>query len=182
MLVDLDQENAANEVPAVVRDAYRAAGGSMPIAVVTDPAMTKVYGSYSHGDLRSRNFRQIFNDARRDFRRDNSDGAIPKVADVRSGAVTPGDSSGGAEAMPADPAAADFSGTPFASWTSAHGSTIEARINGIDGDHILFVLRDGRQISVAADQLDGGSLERAREAIEEITGAEFARSETAAAN
>lgn len=183
VLVDLDKGEADN-VPAMVRDAYRAAGGSMPIAVVTDPGVSKVYGAYSHGDLRSRNFRQIFNDARRDFRRDNGDGSIPKVADVRSGNVTPGASSGDAEdgAMPAPAATSDFSATGFASWTSAQGSTIEARINGVDGDRILFLLRDGRQIPVAADQLDTASLDRARETIEEIIGAEFARPQTAAAN
>ena len=38
----------------------------MPIVVLTDPAMTKIYGTYSHAQLKGQDYRTIFRDAKRD--------------------------------------------------------------------------------------------------------------------
>ena len=63
--VIVDISNETGQLPPEVSKAFREAGGAMPIVVLADPAFSKIYGTYSHAQLKGQDYRSIFRDAKR---------------------------------------------------------------------------------------------------------------------
>lgn len=125
-----------------------------PMVVIMDPAMTKVYGSYMHPQLKGQDYRKIFAAAMDAHKADLDDRKIidPSVADAQAA---------GGEENPAD-AVKNFSDTNFEDWTSSAGSTISARLVSASKEKATFVDRNGREIELTLDQLDEESANRVK--------------------
>lgn len=155
VLVDFTKDNQQG-LPENVQAAFNGAGNTWPKAVITDPAMTKIYGTYSFAALRPQEYRKLFRDATRAF-----------DDDADAGVLTPpgGKPEAAAELTEEDPTP-DFEPTEFEKWKSSKGSVLEARLVAIDGKgQYVFEDRNGRKISVAPDQLDLDSRTRAKAAV-----------------
>lgn len=165
VLIDISSETG--KLPKEIQTAYRAAGGAMPFVVLTDPAMTKVYGSYSHTSLKGQDYRTIFRDAKRaataDIKADTFnvtlDASAPKKADA---AVAKNDQTEDkVKSSSAD--IVKIEDPQMLSWRSSKGTSIKARLISVEGGKIfVFKTDSGRVIKVPGEQLSKTSLADAR--------------------
>lgn len=116
------------------------------MVVIIDPAMTKVYGSFTYPQLKGQEYRKIFRDALKAHKADVSDG---KIIDPHN-QVTP---VAGGDDTSVD-AVKKFTDGQFEDWTSSAGSTISARLISASKQSATFVDRNGREIKLTLDQLD----------------------------
>lgn len=127
---------------------------SFPFVTIMDPAMTKVYGTYSHPELKEQDYRKIFGAAMEAHKADVSDQKIIDPSDVVA-QVAEG------EEPPAD-AVKKFTDGQFEDWTSRAGSTISATLTSASQEKATFVDRNGREIELRIDQLDEKSANRVK--------------------
>lgn len=127
---------------------------TIPMVVIMDPAMTKVYGSYKNTELRGQEYRKIFRDAMKAHKADVSD---RKIIDPRDNAAQVAEG----EELPAD-AVRKFTNGQFEDWTSSAGSTISATLVSASREKAIFVDRNGREIELTMDQLDEESAKRVK--------------------
>ena len=64
------------KLPQTIQSAFGSKGNIWPKVVISDPAMTKVYGAYSYEQLKPQDYRSIFRDARRAFNKDADAGTL----------------------------------------------------------------------------------------------------------
>ncbi|MGJ8696144.1 MAG: hypothetical protein ACSHYF_07485 [Verrucomicrobiaceae bacterium] len=130
-------------LPALVKNAYRTGGASIPIVIFTDPGMTQIYGSYNHPQMKSQNYGEIFADTKDKIRDSIKEGTFAL---------------GGAA-----PKIAKAEGSKVEEWTSSKGTPINAKLLGIEDDKIfLFATEGGKTIRATADQLSKESVEKAK--------------------
>lgn len=129
-------------LPAVVKDAYRKGGASIPIVIFTDPAMETIYGSFNHPAMESQKYDTIFKDAKSGINRAIKDGSFnlgagaPKVVAIKNSKVE--------------------------DWTSSKGTLIKAKLTGIENDTtFIFKTASGKTIRATAKQLSKESVEKA---------------------
>jgi hypothetical protein len=168
VIIDISKETG--QLPQDVQAAYRAAGGSMPIVVLTDPAMTKIYGTYSHAQLKGQDYRTIFRDAKRDATADIKAKTFNVALDApaakeEAAPVAKNDK----EAAPAEDTGT-YSGDvvkvenpQVLTWISAKGTSLKAQLTAVeDGKVFVFKTTAGRTVKVPASQLSATSLADAR--------------------
>lgn len=132
-------------LPALVKNAYRTGGASIPIVIFTDPGVTKIYGRYDHPAMKSQKYGQVFKDARDSIQKSKQDGSF----------VTGGKK---VELVKVE-------GGKIESWKSAKGTEIKAKLVGIeDGSTFVFETEGGKTIRATAAQLDKESVAKAKKA------------------
>lgn len=147
------------KLPQKVQSAFGAKGNYWPKLVITDPAMSKIYGAYSYAELKPQEYRSIFRDGLRDFKADAKAGTLTPPGEKPAGDDAPDDG----EVADADKPLTAFEPTDFEEWQSAKGTTIEARLIAIDEEgRFVFEDRKGRKIPVSPTQLDEPSRRRAQ--------------------
>lgn len=173
VIVDINKETG--QLPPIVAKAYREAGGAMPIVVLADPGLTKIYGTYSHPQLKGQNYRDIFRDAKRAISADIKEKSFnitleePKKADesTTGTAETPEKKPTAPESeKPAPVAKKDIikiDNPSMKTWKSSRGSAIEAKLVGVeDKKTFVFVTSGGKTLRVTGDQLSLTSLNEAK--------------------
>ena len=144
VIVDTSESAA---LPSLVKNAYRTGGASIPIVIFTDPGMTKIYGTYNHPKMKGQNYGQIFADTKDKIR-----------ASLREGTFDLG---------AAAPKLAKTKGAKVEDWISSKGTTIKAKLVGIEDDKIfLFETEAGKAIRATAAQLSKESVEKAKKMVE----------------
>ena len=140
IVVDITESAA---LPAVVKDAYRKGGASIPIVIFTDPAMEKIYGSYNHPAMKSQKYETIFKDTKAGIKKAINDGSFDLGA--------------------AAPKVVKIEGSKVEDWTSSQGKTIKAKLVGIEDEKVfLFESANGKTIRATAKQLSKESVEKAK--------------------
>ena len=165
--VIVDSGNETGQLPPEIMKAYRTAGGSLPIVVLSDPAMTKVYGTYSHAKLKGQDYRTIFRDAKRavsaDIKADTFNTNLgEKVVEEKPAAPSKSES----KSSPASAPQKDIikiENPEMRSWKSSRGATIEAKLIGVeDKETFVLVTSAGKTIRVTEDKLSLQSLNEAK--------------------
>ena len=130
-------------LPAVVKDAYRKGGASIPIVIFTDPSMETIYGSFNHPAMESQKYDTIFKDAKGSIQKAIKDGSFklgagaPKIVEIKDSKVE--------------------------DWTSSKGTLIKAKLTGIEDDKIfIFETAAGKTIRATATQLSKESVAKAQ--------------------
>jgi RNase P/RNase MRP subunit p29 len=168
VIINISKETG--QLPNDIQAAYRGAGGAMPIVVLTDPAMTKIYGTYSHAQLKGQDYRAIFRDAKRDVSADIKAKTFNVALDApaakeEAAPVAKNDE----KAAPADDTES-YSGDvvkvenpQVLNWTSSKGTSLKAQLTAVeDGKVFVFKTTAGRIVRVPGDQLSATSLADAR--------------------
>jgi hypothetical protein len=155
-------DNSVQKLPPVIRDAFQAiTPNSIPKVVLADPALTKVYASYSYTQLKGQEYRTIFRDGKKAHREDLAAGKVAKPGSAPAVA-------GGAATAPGEaPAVVDSNGTrPMETWTNKQGREIRAALVEKQADgKFLFKLADGRTAAVDPATLADESVARAEEQL-----------------
>ena len=150
------------QLPKNVQEAFAKGGNSWPVVVMTDPAMSKIYRTYSYQDLKPKDFRGLFRDGKRAHGKDADAGILPAP-----GAAAPDEEDTDEVADNDDDENSNFEPSDFESWRSSKGSLIEARLVAVNAKGAyVFETRAGKRIPVAPDQLDLASREQAKAVVE----------------
>lgn len=172
--VIVDIESETGQLPPLIMATFRKAGNAMPYVVLADPGMTKVYGTFSHTQLKGQDYRTIFRDAKRAISADikaktfNTDLGAPKAkADPEAAEEKEVSAPKTEEKADAPVAAKDLikiDNPEMKNWTSSRGSKIEAKLVGVE-DKTTFVLvtSGGQTLRVTGEQLSLASLNAAKE-------------------
>lgn len=143
VIVDLSETAG---LPALVKNAFRSGGASIPIIIFTDPGMTKIYGRYDHPAMKTQKYDTIFKDTKTGIR------TALKNNEFNLGAGAP--------------QIAKTNDAKVEIWLSAQGSTIKAKLIGIeDGKIFLFETEAGKTIRATAAQLSAESVKKARSLV-----------------
>ncbi|MFT6864156.1 MAG: hypothetical protein ACJAVK_002719 [Akkermansiaceae bacterium] len=130
-------------LPDLVKNAYRTGGASIPVVILTDPGMTKIYGRFDHPAMKTQKYGEIFKEAR----------------DTISKAIKDGTFSDGGKA----PVIVTVKGGGIEIWKSAAGTEIKAKLTGIeDNSTYLFETEASKTLRATAAQLDQASVAKAR--------------------
>ncbi|MDB4684850.1 hypothetical protein OAF68_04200 [Akkermansiaceae bacterium] len=130
-------------LPALIKNAYRTGGASIPIVIFTDPGVTQIFGRYDHPAMKSQKYGTIFKPAR--------DGVAKAKKD--------GNFSGGGKPV----VVIKVQGGKVESWNSSAGTEIKAKLVAIEDEKTyLFVTEAGKKIRATAAQLDETSVTKAR--------------------
>ncbi len=130
-------------LPDLIKNAYRTGGASIPIVILTDPGMTKIYGRFDHPAMKTQKYGEIFKEARNTISKAKKDGTF----------------SDGGKA----PVIVKVDGGKIESWKSSAGTEIKAKLTGIEDDTTyLFETAAGKTFRATAAQLDKTSVARAR--------------------
>lgn len=173
VIVDINKETG--QLPPLVAKAYREAGGAMPIVILADPGLTKIYGTYSHPQLKGQNYRDIFRDAKRAISADIKEKTFNITLEKpgRSGEKT-ATTTATAATTPASPGVEKpvptvkkdiikIDNPTMKSWKSSRGSTIEAKLVEVeDKKTFVLVTSGGQTLRVTGDQLSLTFLNEAR--------------------
>lgn len=131
-------------LPALVKNAYRTGGASIPIVIFTDPGMTTIYGRFDHPAMKTQKYGTIFKEAR----------------DSISKAQREGTFSDGGKA----PVTVKVEAGKIESWKSSAGTEIKAKLIGVeDNTTYIFETAAGKTFRATAAQLDKTSVIKARE-------------------
>jgi hypothetical protein len=149
----------SGQVPDAIRSQL---AGTIPVVVITDPKGEKIYGRFDHSQLKSKDFGSIFRKAKKELREDLKKGPAvdPKSAADATNPAGGGSSTTAAKGTP------DFAKLPYESWESLHGTKVEAKLEGLQGDDLTLRAKDGRVIKLKRYQLSNDSLKR----LGQITG------------
>lgn len=132
-------------LPALIKNAYRTGGASIPIVIFTDPGLTKIYGRYDHPAMKSQKYGEVFKDAKDNIQKSKKDGSFM---------------TGGKKAE-----MVKVEGGGIESWKSAKGTEIKAKLIGVeDNTTYVFQTESGKTIRATAAQLDKESVAKARKA------------------
>lgn len=135
----------------------------MPVVILADPGMKKIYGSYNHAALRGQDYRGIFRDVKDEVREAikagtfSNDLAVAEAdTDTAAADYQPEEVESEGLAKVADP--------QFETWTSSAGSEIVAKLIAVQDDiTFIFESKDGKTIRTTADKLSVETVRRARE-------------------
>ncbi len=140
VVVDVSETAA---LPDLVKEAYRRGGAAVPIIIFTDPGMTTIYGSYNHPQMKTQRYGEIFQDTKTNIRTAMKDGTFSlggttlKVAKTKNAKVE--------------------------DWISSKGTTIKAKLVGIEDEKIfLFETEAGKTIRATLAQLSKESIKKAK--------------------
>ena len=140
IVVDVSETAA---LPDLVKEAYRRGGAAVPIIIFTDPGMTTIYGSYNHPQMKTQRYGEIFQDTKTNIRTAMKDGTFSlggttlKVAKTKNAKVE--------------------------DWISSKGTTIKAKLVGIEDEKIfLFETEAGKTIRATSAQLSTESVKKAK--------------------
>ncbi len=132
-------------LPALVKKAYRTGGASIPIVILVDPGMKKIYGTFNHPKMKTQKYGEIFKQAREDIRKAKKGGTF----DLGENA----------------PVIVKVEDSVMSEWQSSKGSVIKAKLVGVEDDKIyLFETANGKTIRATAAQLNADSVKKARKA------------------
>lgn len=121
-------------LPAVVKDAYRKGGASIPIVIFTDPAMETIYGNFNHPKMKTQKYDSIFKDTKSQIKHAIKSGSFQLGAKAAK-FVT-------------------IQGAHIENWTSSKGTLIKAKLIGIEDEQVfVFETESGKKIRATAEQL-----------------------------
>lgn len=130
-------------LPAVVKDAYRKGGASIPIVIFTDPAMETIYGSFNHPKMKTQKYDTIFKDAKSNIKKAIKDGSFKLGANA--------------------PKIVTIEDAQIENWTSSKGTLIKAKLIGVEDSKLfIFETESGKKIRATAKQLTKESVEKAK--------------------
>ncbi len=131
-------------LPDLIKNSYRTGGASIPIVIITDPAIQKIYGRFDHPAMKSQKYDLLFKDLKADISEAQNQGTFfsgqnaPKILKVANGTLQ--------------------------NWQSSAGTQIKAKLIGIEDDSIyLFETEAGKTIRATAQQLAPESVTKARQ-------------------
>jgi hypothetical protein len=132
-------------LPDLVKNSYRTGGASIPIVILVDPGLEKIYGRFDHPAMKTQKYKTIFKEAK----------------DSISKAQTEGTFATGGKA----PVIVKVEGGKVETWKSSAGSEIKAKLVGVEDDTTyIFETEAGKTFRASADQLDRESIAKARKA------------------
>ena len=130
-------------LPDLIKNAYRTGGASIPIVILTDPGMTKIYGRFDHPAMKTQKYGEIFKEARENINKAKQNGTFAK----------------GGKA----PVIVKVENSKMENWKSSAGTEIKAKLTGIeDNTTYIFETAAGKTLRATAAQLDKTSVARAR--------------------
>lgn len=153
VFVDVNAQLGSNILPPK----YSKKRKIYPYVYVTDNSLQREFAFFQHSTLKTQEFSKIFRDTKSAIRSARKDGTL------HSGAVkadAPAENG-------TDSPITKFENADFQSWTSAKGSTIEAKLVSFykGSNSFEFQLRNGQTITVTAAELDAESATRAKELL-----------------
>ena len=108
--------------------------------------------------MRPQDFSSIFRKARKDLREDLKKGtAASGGSDLK-----PSESTSDTSALTPQ-SASKFAHLPYEKWESLKGTTMEAKVEAVNGDKITLKAKDGRTAKLKQCQLSGDSLRRLKQ-------------------
>lgn len=129
-------------LPALVKNSYRTGGASIPIVILIDPSMEKIYGRFDHIAMKTQKYGTIFKEAKNDIAKAKKAGTFTKA-----------------------PVIVKVEGEKVDAWKSAAGTIIKAKLIGIEDDATyIFETEAGKTFRATAKQLDKESVAKARKA------------------
>lgn len=154
-------------LPQVVQNALKtvSSGSSIPIVVFTDPALSKVYGTYGYKDMRSQDYGSLFRKLKRKVRHAKKDHTFNTKLDAKS---NDDDSSEIADETTDVTGASDtedsgnIADAPFMQWQSKQGHKITAKLVEVKPMGVYVIeTKAFRKIEVKRNDLSRESLEQA---------------------
>lgn len=159
VIVDCTKEHLS-QLPRPIKKAFTDRGEYWPKVVITDAAMSRVFGSYSYQQLKPKDFRSLFRDAKRDFKEASNAGELPELVEAEEDKETSKSETSNRN----ESAESSFEPSEFQQWTSAQGNKIDARLVAMDdNNHYVFETRDKKKIKILLVQLSEESQAKARE-------------------
>jgi hypothetical protein len=147
-------------VPEAIRSQLN---GVIPIVVIADPKGEKVYGRFDHTTLKTKDFNSIFRQAKKELREDLKNGVVQSAAKPGGAGSTPASAGGGGGSALKPLSTSKFANLPFEKWESLKGSSVEAKLEAVNGDDLTLKTKDGRTIKLKQYQLSGDSLRRLKQ-------------------
>jgi len=140
------------KLPQTIQSAFGSKGNIWPKVVISDPAMTKVYGAYSYEQLKPQDYRSIFRDARRAFNKDADAGTL----------AVPGKDADGKEEAADEPAEEKSDSGLLCeqkAWTNRSGTKMEAAVVAVDDIKVIFRMPNGKTVEYPLVKLSEESQE-----------------------
>ncbi len=132
-------------LPDLIKNSYRTGGASIPIVILVDPNIEKIYGRFDHPAMKSQKYGTIFKE----------------VKDSISKAKSAGTFATGGKA----PVMIKVEDSKMETWKSAAGTEIKAKLVGIEDDSTyVFETEAGKTFRATSAQLDKESVAKARKA------------------
>jgi hypothetical protein len=152
IFIDSTSSQEKGNLPAEVSKALNAVG-ALPGAVISDAEGAKVYGTYGHKELVSKDFSRIFRDAKKALKVDIVSGAS-KAGEAKSDQPT--------KVAPATSkiAGTEISDASMEEWTSPDGRKMQAKLVRVTKDKLTFVNSAGKSFNLTRTQLDQTSLDK----------------------
>ena len=149
------KNNEISQLPKEFKKAIQTSGKYYPKAVFTTAKMEKVYGAHGKPDLTR--------EADKVLRKMKSALAKDARALRDSGYVVGTSTSDPTETSEDTPVTETTSDDEFRKWTSASGSTVEAKLLDCDALEAIFLTKAGKRIVVPRAKLSAESWARAQE-------------------
>lgn len=128
-------------LPSEARDIVKTKAGVTPKVFVMNPGLTKSYGGFNHGELKEKNWKDIFKAAKAGVQTAVSEGSFAPAGKV-----------------------VNIENSQVETWQSAAGTAIEAKLVTVEDDSVfVFETASGKTIRATADKLSAESVERARD-------------------
>jgi len=155
VMVEVKNKKQLQQFPKALKsDLHKLYKNPYPYVVFADPALTKSYGSFHHNQLKSKDFRSLFRDTKKQIRE-----AI-KAKSFLAAEPPVDEKYEVQDAVESKPTV--ITDKTIYDWKSAQGSIIRARLVSIEGDNFVFETEGGKSIEASADQLTSESVEKAR--------------------
>ena len=152
ILVDSTNGDEKGTLPEEVRKALNGVG-SLPGAIITDATGAKVYGTFGHPELKSKDFSRIFRDAKKALKADIAAKGF-KAAESKNN--LPSKQEPTTKANPGQ----KISDAPMEEWTNPEGRKIQAKLVKVNVDTLTFLNSAGKTIELTRAQLDKASQEK----------------------
>lgn len=130
-------------LPDLVKNAYRTGGASIPIVILVDPALEKIYGRFDHPAMKSQKYGDIFKEVKSSISKAQNAGTFatggkaPVIVKVEAGKME--------------------------AWKSSAGTEIKAKLISVEDDTIyIFETEAGKTLRATAAQLSKESVAKAR--------------------
>lgn len=152
IFVDSTNGSEKGTLPEEVRKALNGVG-TLPGAVISDAKGAKVFGTFGHPELKSKDFSRIFRDAKKALKADIA------VNNPKAGATKDKQPSKQAPTSKTNPGK-EISNAPMEEWTNPEGRKLQAKLLKVNVDTFTFLNSAGKTIELTRAQLDKASQEK----------------------
>ena len=149
-------------VPAEVNKGFKAAGtGAVPSVYLTSADLTQDFGSFGFNTLKSKDFRKVFKDAKKEIREAKKVGALSSLTAVEETAT---------DTVEDEPGVVKISDPELLSLTTAKGAAIKVKLlRVVENKTYVFETSKGKKIEAQLEHLSSESQEQVKTILADNT-------------